>query len=199
MKSLNKYSAFVLSACLVIAACTETQPFDFVLPLEIDPTFVINDQDGSWSESEIITYDDVADALDDLEDDIDFQSISIEGVSLIIKNQDPALTGVENVNLTLIDPFNQSFSIYLGEAISIPAGQQRTEVVVTGLAREGVEALKDLLESYALNEAFDPFTLVSTGNSTPANTPLNMDLTVVLHMSFNYSQELDVPYFLGNQ
>jgi len=196
MQRLNKQLILILS-CALFLGCSEEKGFDFVIPLDVEPVFFITEQDGAWQESYMVTYDDVADAVDDLEDDIDFQSISIEGVTLLLENNDPNLTGVENLNLTLIDQFNQSYTIYAGESISISPGQ--TEVVVTDLAREGVEALKDLLEGFAQNEAFENFLVVSSGNSTPQGTPLQMDLTVTLHMSFNYSQDLDVPYFLGNE
>ena len=191
---------FILAiAGAFVSGCTENKDFDFVLPLNIEPVFFISEQDGSWQESYLVTYDDVADAVDDLEDDIEFQSISIEGVTLIIENQDANLTGVENVNLTLIDDLGNSYAIYTNESISIPPGGDRTEVVVTGLAREGVQALKDLLEGFARNEIFENFTLISTGSSTPQGTPLQMELTVVLHMSFNYTQPLEVPGFIGNE
>lgn len=178
--------------------CTEEQPFDFVLPLDIDPVFRISDDDGVWSESEIITYNDVADAIDDLSEDITFSDISIEGVTLIVDDQAAALSGVENVLLELVDSQGQETVIFNNVSIPIPAGQGRVEVVVTDLAHEGVLALKELLEGYALNESFEDFALVTSGRSAPQGTPLNMELTVVLHMSFNYSEDLEVPYFMGN-
>ncbi len=193
---INILAMGVLLACGT--GCTENQSFDFVLPLEIEPVFTITDNDGVWSEFTTITYDDVADAVDDLEDDIDFDDISIEGVTLIVDNQDPALTGVENVLLELVDPQGQETLIFNNVSITIPAGQGRTEVVVTGLVQEGVLALRDLLEGYVLAESFENFALVTSGRSTPQGTPLNMELTVILHMSINYSQDLEVPYFLGN-
>lgn len=197
MKRLINILAFV-AIMIFGTGCTDVQPFDFVLPLEIEPVFTITDDDGVWAEFTVITYDDVADAVDELEDDIDFDDISIEGVTLIVDNPDPALTGVENVILELVDPSNQEFVIFDNVAITIPAGQDRTEVVVTSLAQEGILALKDLLEGYVLSESFENFSLVTSGRSTPQGTPLNMELTVVLHMSINYSQDLEVPYFLGN-
>ena len=183
---------------IALSGCVEEQSFDFVLPLEIDPVFTITDDDGVWAEVTVITYDDVADAVEDLEDDITFDDISIEGVTLIVDDQAANLSGVENLNLELVDQFGQEFVIYNNVSISITPGQGRTEVVVTDLVQEGVLALKDLLEGYVLAESFENFSLVSSGRSTPQGTPLNMELTVILHMSLNYSQGLEVPYFLGN-
>ncbi len=184
---------------LAFTGCVEEQSFDFALPVDIEPQFTILEQDGLWSEMTLITYDDIADAVDDLEDDIVFDDISIEGISLIIDNQADGLSGIQNANLTLVDPQNRAFPVYQDVSISINPGQGRTEIVVTDLAREGVEALKDLLEGYVLANSFENFTIVSSGESVPAGTPLSMELTVILHTSLNYNQNFEVPYFMGNE
>ena len=197
MKALIK--SIILVLIFGISGCIENKDFDFTLPVKIEPEFSINEQDGTWQEIYTVTYNDIADAVDDLDDDINFQDISIEGVTLVLRNQDPSLSGVQHVDLILVDPQGQNHTIFSDEEIMITAGQTTTEVVVTGLVQSGVIAIRDLLEGYAASSSFDSFVLVSSGNSLPAGTPLSMELTAVLHMSLNYSEGFDVPYFLGNE
>ncbi len=175
--------------------CNE-ETFQFVIPLTLEAEFVINENDGEWEEVEMLSYADFADVIEDIEEEASLESVVVEGVVLYLENQDPNLQGIEEVDLKIVDVQNDTTIVYENESISITPGTTRK--VVTELVKDGVEQAADLIEGYVQGTSFDSFTLVSSGKSIPGGTTLSMTLMVEIKMTINVEEELEVPFFLGN-
>jgi hypothetical protein len=196
-----KFSTFliVLVALACFNSCLSNEIFVFVIPVPFEAEFVIEENDGVWNESEVLSADDFEDILEDYDDDAILDDVSIEGVVLYVENADPNLTGVTNADLVIIDAQQTRTQVYQNVSITLETTGTQTRAIVTDLAQDGVELLKNLIKTYIDNPFSGDFVIIeSTGNSVPAGTPLNMDLTVEVNMTANVSQELEVPFFIGN-
>jgi hypothetical protein len=189
MKTFKPYYlklATLVALIFLIASCNLERKVDLVLTYTYEDSFAISEPDGEWDESITVTYDDIADDLD--LNDIEVIRLDIEAVGFTADGAPAALTGVEELFLTISTPTIQEQVIVQNETIDGVAGADT--VYVTSLVEAGVLTLRDKMQGMVLGTDFESFTLRTTGKSKPNGTPLTMDLNVFLRVGIVTSEEL---------
>lgn len=178
---------------LFVFSCEE-KSFQFIMPLDEEIEIQINENDGAFVEETIVDYQDFADDLDDLEEGVVIERVDIEAVILKPSGYQQGLQGLDDLNFTIIVN-GEDYPVYVDQSIILQAGEE--EIVVSSLVAQGVQKLGEILKNYAIGDDMQPFTLISSGVSMPAGTPLSMNLGIEIKATLVFRQELETPFFMG--
>ncbi|CAN5583315.1 hypothetical protein BH23BAC1_BH23BAC1_38480 [soil metagenome] len=184
---------FIAVIILLLSSC-ESKEFQFVLPINEDLDFVIDEDDPSFSEIKLLTWQDVVGDLD-IDNDVVIERVDIESIIVKTSNYDPAQTGLQNMNLTIITADNLSTPLFQNQNFNFSPGQ--TEIAVTDLAIQGVQKLGEVFKNYLIGINVQPVTFISSGSGMNGNLPIKFDLNVEINAAVIFSKDLDAPFFMG--
>ena len=197
------YLSFLIGMTVLMAGCDEEE-FVFVGALDTEAAFDA-DGDGTFEDSDEISFFEIADELEVPEDVVpdDVESVQIEMVQVRVVGR----TGnaVDAVNISVDVQFNDEFfprSLVSGYNAEVQTANDDF-VDVTGLSRDVIETIKDKFDLYvraivAGNSLPDEgFTVFGTGVATPSGR-IVADVEVKIKASVTFKQDLEVPFFMGN-
>jgi hypothetical protein len=185
-----------LAGLLIFFISCESKEFQFVLPINEALEFKINENDDSFEEVYILTWQDIVGDLQSMDDDVFIERVDIESIVIKAENYDQSHEGLQNLNLVLVTPDNLSTPIYVNKIVQFSPGY--TEVAVTDLAIQGVNKLSEIFKGYISNSNFESVTFISSGNSLTENLLIKFDLYVDINATVIFSKDLKVPFFMGN-
>lgn len=199
------YLSFLMTLLFVAAGCDEKE-FAFVRAWDTDAAFNA-DGDGTFTEEDNISFFDIADQLE-VPDDItsnDMASVQIEMVQARVVGL-PDNTA-DAIHLTVSIQFNdEAFPRDLVNGYHVEVQTAEDDFVdVTGLSGNVIATVKDKFNQYvdAIIDGtplspHEGFTVTATGIASPSGR-IAANVEVRVKASVTFKQDLEVPFFMGNE
>jgi len=193
---LKKVILFVVLPLFMSCSACENKLFHFSVPFPVPHTFNIDDTDGTFSEVTTVTANDILDALDlPSEDEICIKSVSIRGISL------KPVVGADNgaSSVTVSGQVSEDGSLlhaFQNYPLPLPTGLA-TEFVVDQLIEAGINRIRGKIEGFILGLDSQSFNIVFSGDSSPAGSRIQVDITLSIQGTIEYDQCVEVWDFLS--
>ncbi|GEM_PF-2826317 len=180
-----------LSGVILMGGC-EKRLVEFPLPINRTDTFQLDEADGNFDETVMLTTNDIKNAIKVHEDaEITFVRIEALAVKVTVKTGNEAesinVTGeiVENGGPTIMF---ENFIISLAENSEI----QPAFVGINPLALQGISRLKAKLEGFIFGLDYQSFDIRVRGSSSPVGQRVVVDLQLRIKASLTYERCVDV-------
>jgi hypothetical protein len=194
----HRIKTFILFVVLPLTLSCEgcvRQQYSVTGTFPLSRTFTI-DETGSFQGGDLITADDIRDALD-IPQDACITSVDIQGISLKYKLlPDNAATSVTVSGFVEeIGGTGRTFAFedYL---LPMPVGYVQ-QAIVTGLLATGISAIQERIEGFLTGLGSQAFVVGVVGDASPAGSRVNIDLTLTIRGSFQYAFCIDVFDFMA--
>lgn len=188
-----KNALFILAAVPLFLIGCESQEFEFVGTINTERTYLV-DNSGTFDESAQINVSMILDSLD-LPDGATIGDVNIESLAIMVEPLDGNLASSVDVSgranmgggdISLFDHYEVPVTDQAGSWISI-----------SGLAEQGITALREKFQQYLDGTNSAPFTVWATGYSLPVKgSRIHASITIRITCTVKYTREADVPWFI---
>lgn len=184
---------YILSAIALVAAGCEDQEFEFVGTVNIDKTYLV-DNSGNFDESATIITNEFINLMD-IPDDATIGEVNIESLSVNVL----ALNGNEASSVKITGDLSingEDIGLFSNYMVNV-SDNADSWLSVTGLANDGVQAVKNKFQAFIEGTDYESFTIAASGSSAPTSgSRVHAQVTIRLTTTITYVQDAEVPWFI---
>jgi len=130
----------------------------------------------------------------DLPEDAIIGDVNFESLAIYVELLDGNAATSVSVNGS-VDIDGDDLNLFNNFVVS--AADAGSWISLTGLANDGVAAVKEKLQQYVTGTSATPFTVWTSGSSSPsAGSRVHANITIQIKCTVKYYQEADVPWFI---